>query len=63
MSEIKDFLETLGKDPKAKELLKGLKEPANTEEAAEQYLVIAEKLGCSVTKESILGFLKKKEMF
>ena len=63
MNEVREFLTALGKDPRAKELLKGKKEPANTEEAAEQYLSIAEKLGYKVTKEDILVFLNKQEQF
>ena len=61
MNETKEFLVALGKDPQAKKLLKEMKKTANAEETAEQYLSIAEKLGYSVTKESLLGYLKDKE--
>ena len=61
MNEVKEFLKALATDPKAKELRKGMKEPASTEEAAEQYITIAEKMGFSVTKESILEFLTVME--
>jgi len=37
MSEMKDFLTALVKNPEAKKLLKGLKEPSGAEEAAAQY--------------------------
>ena len=61
MNEADVFLKALRTDPKAKELLKESGEPANAEEAAEQYAAIAEKLGFDVKKENILRFLNAKE--
>ena len=55
------FMKTLVSDPKAKELLKGLKEPANVEEAAERYASIAHQIGMDVKKEDIASCLKKAE--
>ena len=61
MSEVKDFLKALNENPKAKELIKAAKEPANAEEAAALYADIAEKAGICVSKETIQEFLKNKE--
>ena len=61
MSEVKDFLKALNENPKAKELIKAAKEPANAEEAAALYADIAEKAGIAVSKETIAAFLKGKE--
>ena len=61
MSEMKDFLTALVKNPEAKELLKGLKEPSGAEEAAELYADIAAKTGTSISKDAILAILKEKE--
>ncbi len=44
-----------------KALLKGLKEPKSTEEAAEQYAEVAKKAGYDLKKEAILNVLKAKE--
>jgi len=61
MSEMKDFLKALVKNPEAKELLKGLKEPSGVEEAAEQYAAIAEKLGYNLSAEELSKALKAEE--
>ena len=61
MNEGKEFLKAIATDPKAKELLKGLKEPATAEEAAEQYGIIAEKLGLNVSRETILEYVNIRE--
>ena len=61
MNEVKDFLKALNENPKAKELIKAAKEPANAEEAAALYADIAEKAGIAVSKETIAAFLKGKE--
>lgn len=61
MSEVKDFLKALNENPKAKELIKAAKEPANADEAAALYADIAEKAGICVSKETIQEFLKNKE--
>ena len=60
MNPIDEFLKALG-SPKAKELMQGIKEPSNVEEAADKYLALAEKLGFSLRKEDILSFLKNRE--
>ena len=61
MSEVRDFLEALSKNPEAKKLIREAKEPANVEEAAALYAEIAEKTGVSVTKETIQQILDKKQ--
>ena len=61
MNEIKEFLKALTSDPRAKELLQGMKEPASMEETAEQYGIIAEKLGFSISRENILEYLNIRE--
>ena len=61
MNEAKEFLNILGKDPKAKELLKAAKKPANAEEAAQEYAIIANQLGFHVSKEQLLTLLNAKE--
>ena len=61
MSKIKECLSALRKDPRIRELLKGAKEPANAEEAADQYTAAAEKLGVSLPREEVLTFLKEEE--
>ena len=63
MTPVKDFLDRLTTDPQVKELMKGMKEPANTEEAADQYVAVAAKIGMTLSREQILGFLKAKEGF
>ena len=47
------FLETLRNDPKAKEIMKGMKKPENDGEIIENYLAIAEKTGFDLTREDI----------
>jgi len=61
MNEIKEFLKAIVTDPRAKELLKGMKEPATTEEAVEQYVMIAKKLGLSISREAILEYVSIRE--
>ena len=62
MEEIRKFIKTLRSNPAALEMIQSAEEPANTEEAAEQYGAIAEKLGISVSKENILKYLNAKEL-
>ena len=61
MNEVRECLTALGKDPRAKELLKGLRGSVNAESAAKQYAEIAEKLGFSLPEEKILAFLKEEQ--
>ena len=61
MSEMKDFLTALVKNPEAKKLLKGLKEPSGAEEAAAQYAAIAEKLGYNLSGEELFQALEAEE--
>ena len=58
------FLQAISTDPKARELMKGMKEPENAKEAAALYQEVAEKLGYQVTKNDIktmLTFLEKTQ--
>lgn len=59
--EIKEFLKTLTTDPKAIELLKASKEPADDKEAINQYAEIAKKLGLDVSLKDLEAFLNAKE--
>ena len=61
MNELKEFLNALAANPKARDLLKEMKEPASMEEAAAMYADIAEKAGISVSKDTIREFLASKE--
>ncbi len=61
MSEAKDFLKALSENPEAAKMIRSTKEPTNIREAAELYAGIAKKTGISVSKETILEFLEKKE--
>lgn len=61
MEKMKEFLKALVTDPKAKELLSGMKESDSMETNAEQYHQIAEALGFSISKEQLLAFLQAKE--
>lgn len=61
MSDVKDFLKELSRNPEAVKLLKQAKEPAGIEEAAALYAEIANKTGISVSRETILELLQKKE--
>ena len=61
MNHVEDFLKALVTDPRAKEIMQGMKEPANVEEAAEEYFAIAEKLGFTLAKKDLLNCLKAKE--
>ena len=63
MNPVKNFLDRLTTDPQVKDMMKGMKEPAGAEEAADQYVAVAEKIGIALTREQILGFLKAKEDF
>ena len=49
MNEVKEFLKAFAMTSKAKELRKGMKEPESTEDAAEQHLIIADKMGFNIT--------------
>ena len=57
MEETKKFLQAISTDPKAKELMKGMKEPENVREAAALYKEVAKKLGYSLTKNDIIAML------
>ncbi len=61
MNAINEFLRKISRDPQAKELLKGLKDPADAAEAAAQYAAVAEKLGLSVQKEDLQKFIEIKQ--
>ena len=61
MANITEFFKALETDPKAKEKLKGMKEPDSAEEAAEQYFAIAQDLGISVSREDVTALLKANE--
>lgn len=61
MNEIKAFFKALRDDPKAKALLKEMKEPAEAEEAAAAYSAIAEKLGLSLPEDQLRAFLSSRE--
>ena len=61
MDKVKQFLETVKKDPKARELIKKLKKPKDDQEAAEGYFEIAQALNCDITKEEIAEGLKGAE--
>ena len=63
MNDVKALLEALRTDPRAKELLEEVKEPAGIEEAAGLYLDLAEKLGINVSRESMISFLQAKEKY
>ena len=53
MSNFDTFMEAVKRDPRAKELVRGIKKPENDEEMAESYLSIAGALGFSLTKAEI----------
>ena len=64
MEEVKQFLQEISTDPKAKGLMKGMKEPENVREAAAVYHEVAEKLGYQLTKndiKTILAFMEKNQ--
>lgn len=61
MNEIKEFLMALRKDLKAKEIMKEMQETKSLEKAAEKYAETAHKLGFTVSKESLAGFLEAEE--
>ncbi len=61
MADIREFFKALEADPKAKAKLKGMQEPGTAEEAAEQYLAIAQDMGIAVSREDMTAFLKAKE--
>lgn len=61
MSQEKSFLKKIATDIKAKELLKGLKKTSSDEEAAEECVDIAQKLGFDISKEKFLNLFKIKE--
>ena len=61
MNDVKKLLRAIAKDPKAKELLKGVKDPETVDEAVELYAGIADKLGFAVSKENLKEFLTAKE--
>ena len=63
MNEVKEFLKILNTDPKTRELLRQTKEATSAEEAADQYVIIAKKLGMNLPKDQILTFLKNEEKF
>ena len=54
-----DILNTLRKDPKAKELMKSMPVPQNEEEVLAGYEKVANALGYSITREELLESLKK----
>ena len=56
-----DILNTLRKDPKAKELMKSMPVPQNEEEVLAGYEKVANALGYSITREELLESLKKTE--
>ena len=58
---MKDFLKEFSQNPKAQELIRGVKEPATPEEAAVMYADIAEKAGVSVSKDTLQKLLTAKE--
>ena len=59
--QIKEFLKTLTTDPRARELLKGRKEPKNGKEAIQQYAEIAKELGIKVSQKGLEAFLEFRE--
>ena len=61
MAQEKEFLERIATDPAAKELMKGLKKTSGDEEAAEECVKVAEKLGYNISKEKILELIKINE--
>ena len=61
MSQEKNFLKKITTDIKAKELLKGLKNTSSDEEAAEECVGIAQKLGFNISKDKFLLLFKLKE--
>lgn len=58
---IKEFLKTITSDPKALELLKSGKEPANVDEAIARYSEIAKELGLDVKQDELAAFLHMRE--
>ena len=58
MNQAMQFLDKLRNDPKAKELVTGLKMPESEEETARVYLGLAEKMGFNLTAEEILAAVK-----
>ena len=61
MDELKDFLNALAASPKARDLLKVMKEPADLEEASIQYAGLVEELGYHIGKDDIRKWLEEKE--
>ena len=56
-----EFLKTLVTDLRARELLKGRKEPKDGKEAIRQYAEIAKELGISVSQKGLEAFLEARE--
>ena len=61
MAQEREFLKRILTDPRAKALLKEMKEPAEAEEAAAAYSAIAEKLGLSLPEDQLRAFLSSLE--
>ena len=62
---VNQFLETLRNDPKAKELMKGMKKPESDEEIIDSYAAIAEKIGFDLSRdeirEGVSGLIKEQQ--
>ena len=54
MNKVKEFLEAMQKDPKAREMAKSIDTPQNVEDIAAGYVQVAEAMGYSFTKDELV---------
>lgn len=61
MSEVKEFIEKLGKDPKARELLKKKEKFTTEAEALNAYVDVAKELGYDITGDDLTAAIEALE--
>ena len=59
--KIRKLMDTLRNDPRAKEMVQGMKQPENDAEAAGAYAKLAQDLGFDISAEEIAEAMKKME--